>query len=158
MAVQLDHYAGQAEKTRTGESQEMKEQERLIIRLLLNEMAFEGAVEHFDEDTPDIPEYLLTQIQDIGVPQKYDQNLVMYRDKTVKAEVNATVFEKCYAHLRTVRNNIIHANKAYKPDTPERLIDLLEWADRFITAVYETDSSFAGRAMQIKREMQIESF
>ena len=42
--------------------------------------------------------------------------------------------------------------------TPERLTDLLEWADGFITAVNETDSSFARRVRQIKGEMQIESF
>ena len=136
----------------------MNEQERLIIRLLLNEMAFEGAVEHFGEDPPDIPETLLTQIQGIGVPQKYDQNLGTYQDVPVEIDANATVYEQCYAHLRIVRNNIIHANKAFEPDTPERLTDLLEWADRFIAAVNETDSSFARRARQIKGEMQIESF
>ena len=136
----------------------MNEQEQLIIGLLLNEMAFEGAVKHFDEDTPDIPEYLLTHIQDIGVPQKFDRKSRMYRDVTVEIEANSTVFNQCHAHLRTVRNNIIHANKANEPDTPERLTDLLEWADRFITSVYETDSSFARRARQIKAVMQIESF
>ena len=136
----------------------MNEQERLIIRLLLNEMAFEGAEKHFGEDPPDIPEPLLTQIEEIGVPQKYDRNSESYQDVPVEFDPAATVYEQCYAHLRTVRNNIIHANKAYEPDTPERLTDLLEWADRFITAVYETDSPLAWRAQQIKDVMQIESF
>ena len=136
----------------------MNEQERLIVCLLLNEMAFEGAVEHFGEDLPDIPETLLTQIGEIGVPQKYDRNLGSYQDVPVEIAQDATIYEQCYAHLRTIRNNIIHANKAFEPDTPERLTDLLAWADRFITAVYETDSSFAQRARQIKDVMRIESF
>ena len=136
----------------------MNDQERLIIGLLLNEMSFEGAVKHFGEDPPDIPETLLTQILEIGAPQRYDRNLGRYQDIPVEIGPNATVYEQCYAHLRTVRNNIIHANKAFEPDTPERLTDLLEWADRFITAVYETDSSFTHRARQIKDVIQIESF
>ena len=136
----------------------MNEQERLIVGLLLNEMAFEGAVEHFGEAPPDIPETLLTQIGEIGVPQKYDRNSGSYQDVPVEIGPDATMYEQCYAHLRTIRNNIIHANKAFEPDTPERLTDLLVWADRFITAVYETDSSFAQRAKQIKDVMRIESF
>ncbi len=136
----------------------MNEQERLIIGLLINEMAFEGADKHFGEDHPEIPETLLAQIEEIGVPQKYDRHSESYQDMPVESDPDATIYEQCYAHLRTVRNNIIHANKAYAPDTPERLTDLLEWADRFITTVYETDSSLAWRAQQIKNVMQIESF
>lgn len=136
----------------------MNEQERLIVGLLLNEMAFEAAVKHFREDPPDIPETLLTQIGKIGIPQIYDRNSGSYQDVPFQIGPDATAYEQCYAYLRRIRNNIIHANKAYETDTPERLTDLLAWADRFITAVYETDSSFAQRAKQIKDVMRIESF
>lgn len=51
---------------------------------------------------------------------------------------DAPVYGRCYEYLRIIRNNIVHAKKAYKPDTPERLKDLLDWAHRFIAAVYET--------------------
>lgn len=136
----------------------MNEQEWLIVGLLLNEMAFEAADKHFGEVPPDIPETLLTQIGEIGVPHKYDRNSGSYQEVPVENRPDATAYEQCYAYLRTIRNNIIHANKAYEPDTPERLKDLLAWANRFITAVYETDSSFAQRAKQIKDVMRIESF
>ena len=69
-----------------------------------------------------------------------------------------TVYEKCYSHLRVIRNNIIHANKAYRPDTPERLKELLDWAECFIATVYETESTFATCAQEIKATMKIESF
>jgi len=69
-----------------------------------------------------------------------------------------SVFENCYKYLRIIRNNIIHANKAYVPDTPKRLADLLDWSEQFIESVYETRSSFSKRAQEIKRVMQIESF
>ena len=130
----------------------------MIVGLLLNEMAFEGAAKHFHEEPPKIPQTLLFQIEEIGIPERYDGNTESYQYAHVTFSPHATVFEKCYKYLRTVRNNIIHANKAYKPDTPERLQDLLVWAHEFIAAVYETESPFAQRAREIKAVMRIESF
>ncbi len=130
----------------------------MIVGLLLNEMAFEGAAKHFHEAPPEIPETLLNRIEEIGIPERYDGNTESYQYAHVTFDPHTTVFERCYKYLRIVRNNIIHANKAYKPDTPKRLQDLLAWAHDFIAAVYETGSPFAQRAREIKAVMQIESF
>ncbi len=136
----------------------MNEQERKIVKLLLNEMAFEGAARHFDEEPPDIPEDLLHAIERIEIPQRYDGNTESFRYVCVSFSEGTPVFVKCYTYLRTIRNNIIHANKAYRPDTPQRLADLLGWAERFIDTVYAADSRFAARAREIKQIMKIESF
>jgi hypothetical protein len=69
-----------------------------------------------------------------------------------------SIFENCYRHLRTIRNNIIHANKAYRPDPPGRLSDLLNWSDRFIESVCSADCDFSKRAREIKDVLKIESF
>ena len=130
----------------------------MIIGLLLNEMAFEGATKHFHEDPPQIPETLLAEIEELEIPQRYDGDTESYQYVYMTFRPDATVYEKCYKYLRIMRNNIIHANKAYKPDTLERLKDLLEWAHRFIEAVYETESPFAQRAREIKAAMKIKSF
>ena len=52
-------------------------------------------------------------------------------DKYANIQHNPRVseFENCYKCLRLLRNNIVHANKAYEPDTPQRLTDLLDWAE-----------------------------
>lgn len=137
----------------------MNEQEHKIIALLLNEMAFEGAMRHFREAPPDVPRELFDEIVRIQIPQKYDGNTENYRFVPPAAfNENATVYENCYQYLRIIRNNIIHANKAYRPDTSQRLADLLNWAERFIKAVYDTDSSFAARAREIKKTLKIETF
>lgn len=81
-----------------------------------------------------------------------------YAYAEVRFDEELSVFENCYQCLRTIRNNIIHANKAYRPDTPERLAEVLDWAERFIDSVYETRSQFFERAQEIKHIMQIESF
>lgn len=136
----------------------MNEQERKIIKLLLNEMAFEGALKHFNVPPPDLPEALYDEIVAIEIPKKYDGNTesYIYAQPNLPAEMSA--YEKCYKYLRLIRNNIIHANKAYRPDTPDRLTELLDWAEKFIEAVYETDSDFAQCAREIKATMQIEEF
>lgn len=136
----------------------MNEQERKIIKLLLNEMAFEGAMKHFNVPHPVIADALLEEIQNIEIPKRYDGTYENYEYETLEFPENWSVFQRCYKCLRIVRNNIIHANKAAKPDTPERLTDLLDWCESFIRAVYETDSQFARQAKAIKEVMQIESF
>ena len=136
----------------------MNQQEQKIISLLLNEMAFEGAMEHFHEAPPDIPREVFEEIVRIEIPHKYDGNTESYRYVEGTFDDGASVYDNCYPYLRIIRNNIIHANKAYRPDTPERLSELLTWAEHFIRSVYETDSSFAARAREIKRILNIESF
>lgn len=122
-------------------------------------MAFEGASEHFREPHPEISRQLFTEIEHIGVPMKYVIKKRIYNDHPdIVYDENKSVYDNCYNCLRLIRNNIMHANKAYRPDTPERLTDLLDWAERFIDAVYETQSSFSERAHEIKRTMNIESF
>ena len=136
----------------------MNEQERKIVKLLLNEMAFEGAIKHFTKPPPDISRRFFDDIERIEIPEKYNGDTESYIYANIAFDEDRTVYENCYVCLRIVRNNIIHANKAYRPDTPERLTELLDWAERFIDSVYETRSSFSDCAWQIKQIMKIESF
>lgn len=136
----------------------MNEQEKKIVRLLLNEMAFEGAMRHFNEVLPDLSRDIFDELEAIGIPEKYDGQMESYRYKEIAFDLNKSAFENCYLHLRTIRNNIIHANKAYLPDPPERLSDLLNWSDRFIERVYDADCNFSRRALEIKTVLKIESF
>ena len=136
----------------------MTEQERKIVKLLLNEMAFEGAMKHFDEPVPDIPSELLEEIKGIDIPKRYDGNTESYENVAMEFPNDWGVFDCCYKCLRIIRNNIVHANKAYRPDTPKRLTELLNWSEAFIDAVYANDTPFSQRAAEIKIAMKIESF
>ena len=136
----------------------MNRQEQKIISLLLNEMAFEGAIKHFHEAPPELPIKLFEDLKVIGIPGRYDGNIEDYRYVDIAFDSGKSVFENCYRHLRTIRNNIIHANKAYRPDPPERLNELLDWAEGFIQSVYQTNSALAKRAKEIKGALRIETF
>lgn len=136
----------------------MNQQEHEIISLVLNEMAFEGAIKHFQEAPPDLPIELFEELRVIGIPGRYDGSIGTYRHVDIEFNPEKSVFNNCYRQLRTIRNNIIHANKAYRPDPPERLNDLLHWAQKFIHSVYETNSPLAERAKEIKATLRIESF
>ena len=136
----------------------MNEQERKIISLVLNEMAFEGAIKHFNEAPPALPVKLFDDLKAIGIPGRYDGKIEGYRYVDIEFDNRKSVFENCYRQLRTIRNNIIHANKAYRPDSPERLNDLLDWAQRFIHSVNQSNSALATRAKQIKDTLRIENF
>ncbi len=136
----------------------MNEQEHKIISLVLNEMAFEGAIKHFHEAPPDLPRNLFEDLKAIGIPGRYDGNIEGYRYVDIEFDNEKSVFENCYRQLRTIRNNIVHANKAYRPDPPERLNDLLDWAQGFIHSVYQSNSPLAERAREIKVTLGIENF
>ena len=136
----------------------MNQQEQKIVRLLLNEMAFEGAMRHFRETPPALPRAVFEELEKIGIPARYDGAIEDYRYEEIAFDPGKSVFENCYAHLRTIRNNIIHANKAFRPDPPDRLGDLLDWAGNFIESVYETGSDFASCAREIKAALRIDSF
>lgn len=136
----------------------MNDQEKKIIYLLLNEMAFEGATKHFQEAAPEIDRGLFDKLHAIGLPQKYDGNFKCYVPVDAIYDENCSAYDNCYRCLRLIRNNIIHANKAVKPDTPERLGELLDWSEEFIDAVYATTSRFADRAREIKAVLRIEAF
>ncbi|QFT83146.1 hypothetical protein FIU89_21175 (plasmid) [Roseovarius sp. THAF27] len=136
----------------------MNQQERKLISLVLNEMAFEGAIKHFHETSPDLPRDLFDELKSIGVPGRYDGNIEDYRYVDIEFDQEKSVFENCYRQLRTIRNNIVHANQAFRPDPPERLNELLEWAQGFIDSVYHTNSPLAERAKEIKAILRIENF
>jgi len=136
----------------------MNQQERKIINLVLNEMAFEGAIKHFHEAPTNLPRKLFEDLMEIGIPGRYDGSIEDYRYVHIEFDNEKSVFENCYRQLRTIRNNIVHANKAYRPDPPERLNDLLDWAQEFIHNIYETNSPLAERAMEIKATLGIENF
>ncbi|WP_188484134.1 hypothetical protein [Marivita lacus] len=136
----------------------MHEQEHKIISLVLNEMAFEGAIKHFHEAPPDVPRNLFEDLKAIGIPGRYDGKIQGYRYVDIEFDDEKSVFENCYRELRTIRNNIVHANKAYRPDPSERLNDLLDWAQGFIHSVYQTNSRLAERAKEIKVTLGIENF
>ena len=80
------------------------------------------------------------------------------RATTDKAAAEALLPSVIGMLSKLAKNNIIHANKAFRPDPPERLNDLLDWAGKLIDSVYETDSEFADRAREIKAVLNIESF
>ncbi|WP_321333015.1 hypothetical protein [Breoghania sp.] len=136
----------------------MKQQEYSIISLVLNEMAFEGAIKHFQEAPPGLPRELFEELRGIGIPGRYDGSIEDYRYVDIEFDHEKSVFENCHRQLRTIRNNIIHANKAYRPDPPERLDELLKWALVFIDSVYKTGSPLAERAKEIKAKLKIETF
>jgi len=136
----------------------MNNQEFQIVRLLLNEMAFEGAMKHFQEPPPNIDIELFHKLERIGIPLKYDGNTEDYRYAGIEFDETHSVFDNCYRYLRIIRNNIIHANKAFRPDTPERLSELLSWSEELFLAVYAADCSFSERAKEIKAVLRIESF
>ena len=136
----------------------MNEQEQKIVILVLNEMAFEGAMKHFHEPPPDLAVELFDTLVAIGIPGRYDGNIEDYQFISIEFDIEKSVFENCYRQLRTIRNNIVHANKAYRPDPPERLTELLDWAVDFIREVYLTGSSLAKRAERIKEVLRIETF
>ncbi|MDD9729193.1 hypothetical protein PVW46_04635 [Mameliella sp. AT18] len=101
---------------------------------------------------------MFDELKAIGIPGRYDGNIEDYRYVDIEFDHEKSVFENCYRQLRTIRNNIIHANKAYRPDPPERLKDLLQWAQDFIESVYQTNSPLAERAKEIKEILKIENF
>jgi len=136
----------------------MNKQEHKIISLLLNEMAFEGALKHFHEAPPDLPIELFNDLKSKGIPGRYDGEIEDYQYVDVEFDNKKSVFHNCYRQLRVIRNNIIHANKAYRPDSSPRLNELLDWAHRFIQSVYQTNSAFAKRAEEIKAVLKIETF
>jgi hypothetical protein len=136
----------------------MNQQEHKIISLVLNEMAFEGAIKHFHEAPPDLSHELFEELKAIGIPGRYDGKIEDYCHVDIEFDDGKSVFENCYRQLRTIRNNIIHANKAFRPDPTERLNDLLDRAQRFICSVYQSNSPFAKRAMEIKATLRIENF
>ncbi|PKP70740.1 MAG: hypothetical protein CVT83_03460 [Alphaproteobacteria bacterium HGW-Alphaproteobacteria-5] len=121
-------------------------------------MAFEGTMMHFEEKAPSIDKVLFHQLESIGFPKTYDRQTQNYRTVKVVFDDTVSVFENCYKYLRVIRNNFIHVNKAYVPDTPERLSELLGWSNKFIDAVYMRESPFAKRALKIKEVLQIESY
>ncbi len=136
----------------------MNNQEVQIIKLLLNEMAFEGVQKHYGIESPDIDKKLWDELNKIGAPLKYDRGAKKYRYDEIEYNSEDTVFENCYKYLRIIRNNIIHANKAIEPDSPERMAELLTWSKNFIDTANETDSDFSQKVREIKEIMKIESF
>ncbi len=112
----------------------MPNQEKQIINLLLNELAFEGARLHFLESDPTINIMHFTAINGIGLPQRMQRGQYSPNNNLqgLNANQQLSEYEKCYRCMRQIRNNIIHANKAMVPDTPNRLSDLLNWSDSFI--------------------------
>jgi len=141
---------------RSGQRDGCSGQEFLIVKVLLNHMAFEGAREHFRQPFPDVPESILDELAAIGAPEVFRGS--EYTSSPDFLISNVTVFEKCFCGLSIIRNNLIHANKARQPDRPERLSELLAWAERFIDAVYIGESPFASCAQDIKDTLGIKNF
>lgn len=83
----------------------MNKQENQIIRLLLNEMAFEGAIKHFSEAPPELDREFFDCICKLGIPQKYNRKNQTYDYVDIQFNETISVFENCYACMRTIRNN-----------------------------------------------------
>jgi hypothetical protein len=132
--------------------------EEKIISLFINYLALEGAQMHFDAPIPDenLFEDIRIEIQ-AKPPQIWDKSINDYKDDpNTRAYTNN--FKYSWYCLKLIRNNLFHANKAMKPDTPERLDFLLNWSDKFIKKIYRTDCELAKRAKEIKSILQIQSF
>ncbi len=59
----------------------------------------------------------------------------------IEFENEKLVFENCYRQFRTIKNNIVHANKAYRPDSPERLNELLDGTQGVVNNVHKNQPS-----------------
>lgn len=92
----------------------MKQQEHNIISLVLNEMAFEGAIKHFQEVPPDLPRELFEELKGIGIPGRYDVSIEDYRYVAIEFDHEKSVFENCTDSLE--RSGTISS-------TPTRPID-----------------------------------
>jgi hypothetical protein len=93
----------------------------------------------------------------VPLPFHYRSTTVpLYAD--IEFDETHSVFDNCYRYLRIIRNNIIHANKAFRPDTPERLSELLSCSEELFLAVYAADCPLSERAKEIKAVLRIESF
>ena len=132
--------------------------EEKIISLFINYLALEGAQAHFNALIPDekLFEKIRKEIQS-KPPQIWDKSIDDYKDDP-NIGTCTNDFKYSWYCLRSIRNNLFHANKAMKPDTPERLDFLLNWSDKFIKKIYETDCALSNRAKEIKGILQIQSF
>lgn len=129
-----------------------------ISYLLLNYLAMEGARNHFGvglpPDSPKI-EALYDKISEMGFPGEWDFDQKIY-DYTGNAIKGSTQCERCWNALRIIRNNIFHANKAARPDTPERLQALLDWSMAFTAELLSENSKLGLKTKEIKQTLNIE--
>ena len=119
-------------------------------------MALEGALKHFNATYPPSGpfEYFKAQMQEGNPPAYWKTSSGEY---IANAEItdDLSAFEYSWNCLKSIRNNLYHANKARQPDTPERLDFLFDWSIEFIKAVYATRGDLAQKTSAIKKILKI---
>jgi len=138
--------------TKTPEAREEK-----IIYILLNYIALEGAIFHFEdkfEDDFDCSS-LLKEIDEIGIPATWDlaQQLYGYDNKRLRDGTDA---QKCWEALSRIRNNFVHANKAKIVDGAEKLEKLMDWSIQFIRHIEENEQM--PKRLSVKETFHIKSW
>lgn len=132
-----------------------RENKEKISTFLLNYMVLEGAKEHFNQTLPKENKSITlfySRLEDIGFPKRWNEG-----DNTYSSPNNQghTVTEKCWNQLKTIRNNLFHANKAKKPDTNERLSDLLDWSNDFMNELLKSNYAIGEKSLEIKKVLKI---
>lgn len=131
-------------------------QEQKITFLLLNFMALEGAIKHFNASSPpsELFELFKAQMKAEHPPAYWKAG-----GYTANLEISDQLpaFEYSWRCLKGIRNNLFHANKAREPDMEERLDFLLDWSSEFIKTVYATNGDLAQKALAVKKALKITS-
>jgi len=137
--------------------QAMNEREMQWAKLLFNFMAFEAASSESVAHPAGFEE-CAERIREIGPPHIWSTGGDGgYGDKPIEQrDLNA--FSFCYECLKKIRDNFIHGNKSLRTDDPDRLNNLLTWAEDFVDRVNGGGDVFADRVKEIKRAVGIESF
>jgi len=135
----------------------LKTRKDRIVYLLLNYIALEGALTHFNEKLPkdnNCFDSLYREIEEKGFPEKWDKAQDMYvsTNEDINGDTNCKL---CWSCLKLIRNNLFHANKARKPDTPKRLDFLLDWSYRYIDNILSGNYSVSIKAKEIKDILEI---
>ena len=144
---------------------QISEREWRYANLLLNFMAFEGAKDVMKKDylllcltkpKEDRFAELANRIEQ-KPPKDLNRREGCYQDLTARA-ADESDFCYCMRCLRKIRDNLIHCNKGRIKDPEDRIEFLLAWSEDFINQVYDTKSTFADRASELKRGLEIENF
>lgn len=135
----------------------MNTREEQICTLLLNQTAYEGAHKLNNEHYPAVAECHVDNLRRIEPPRQFDKSKKEYKDSTPFND-DASNEENCFKCLAKIRDNIIHANKAFDPDSHVRIQSLLDWACDFIDHVNSLDCEFTHKAKSIKSALEIENF
>ena len=133
-------------------------QKEKIVSFIIDFIALEGAKEHFGAELPATNqniEKLYQKILVIGFPGEWDETQYIY-DYTGAHIPSGTHTEMCWHCLKTIRNNLFHANKAKRPDIPKRLTELLDLSNSFMKELNKGENEIGQHAKAIREKLQID--